>query len=471
VADSSHADTLSDRTIRAAAIERLAALLPSGALRVDADALERHCQDETESLRFPPAAVALPAAVEQVAAIMRWASAECVPVTPQGARTGLSGGALPVRGGLALSLERLDRIRSLDVADMTIEAEAGVVTGHLQERVAQHGLYYPPDPASRESCLIGGNIAEDSAGPHSCKYGTTRRYVLGLEAVLASGEVVRTGGANRKDVTGYNLTQLLVGSEGTLAVVTAATLRLLRQPAATLVLGFGFDSLETAARGVGQIFASGVEPAACELMEARALELVARTLDLPPPLEGAEAFILLELDGETTEQLLVAAARLGGISGSSEPFVARDARAQRRLWQIRSKIGEAVKNHSPYKEVDAVVPRSALAELVRAARRAAAGAGIESVCYGHAGDGNLHVNLLRGDLDPATWEESRDRAETELIGSVLELGGTISGEHGIGWTQRRHMPRALAPEALALMRGIKRAFDPHGILNPDKIFP
>ena len=433
--------------------------------------LERHASDETEDLRFLPWIVARPAATSEVSTILRWASRHRVPVTPQGARTGLSGGALPVRGGVALSMERLDRIRRWSSADMTVEVEAGVVTARLQEDAAARGLFYPPDPGSRETCQIGGNIAEDAAGPHSCKYGTTRRFVLGLEAVLPGGEVIRTGSANRKDVTGYNLTQLLVGSEGTLAVITAATLRLVSQPAAALLLGYGFADLGQAARAVVEIFASGVEPAACELMEARALELVGQTVPIPDALRGAAAVVLVELDGRARDEVLADAETLSRLFPAAEPLAAEDPRSRRRLWGIRSKIGEAVKACSPYKEVDAVVPRSRLADLVDLARRAAAGAGLECVCYGHAGDGNLHVNLLRGGLDAATWATHRDRAESELIAGVLDLGGAVSGEHGIGWTQRRHIESALGPATLDLMRRVKASFDPRGILNPGKVFP
>lgn len=453
------------------ALDRLAARLPAGILRREPTELQAYARDETEDLHFPPAAAALPTTVDEVAAILRWAAEEGVAVTPQGARTGLSGGALPVRGGLALSLGRLDRIRRVSVEDMVAEVEAGVVTARLQEAVCAHGLFFPPDPASRESCQLGGNLAEDSAGPHSCKYGTTRRYVLGLEAVLMGGEILRTGSANRKDVTGYDLTQILVGSEGTLAVITAATLRLVRQPPSVLLLGFAFPTLERGAEAIVEIFACGVDPAACELMEARSLELVHRILPLPRPLRDAGAFVLVELDGETDDELLAAAERLARRFAPIEPLVARDPRERRLLWSYRERIGEAVKAHSSYKEVDAVVPRSRLAGLVAAARRAARRAGIEAVCYGHAGDGNLHVNLLRGGLSPADWSRSRDQAENELVAAVLDLGGAISGEHGIGWTQRRHLTRALTPVSLRLMQDIKHAFDPLGLLNPGKIFP
>ncbi len=453
------------------ALAELEAELPSGTLLDPSLGVEAYSRDETEALHYEPQVVARPIATADVSAILAWASRHRVPVTPQGARTGLSGGALPVFGGVALSLERLDRIRRLDLADQIVEVEAGVVTGQLQARVREEGLYYPPDPASRDTCQIGGNIAEDAAGPHSCKYGTTRRYVLGLEAVLPDGSVIRTGGANRKDVSGYSLTQLLVGSEGTLAVVTAATLRLIGYPAARLTLGLAFESLERGAQAVLEVFESGVEPAACELLEARALELVHASSPLPEALRDARSFVLLELDGPSRELLLDSALRLARRFEPIVPLVAADERDRQRLWEIRSKIGSAVKHYSTYKEIDAVVPRSSLAALVRAARRAADAAGLECVCYGHAGDGNLHVNLLRGRLEEDEWNDRRDRAEDELIEEVLRLGGAVAGEHGIGWTQRRHLRRAFSPAALDLMVRLKKAFDPLGILNPGKVLP
>lgn len=466
----SKAPSLATRISKQARLD-LQSRLPDGRLLASPDALAAHARDETEDFEFLPELVARPRSTEEVARILAWAHEHCVPVTPQGARTGLSGGALPILGGLALSLEGLDRIRRIDPDDSVAEVEAGVVTGRLHEEAAAVGLYYPPDPASSETCLLGGNLAEDSAGPHSCKYGTTRRFVLGLEAVAADGRIFRTGGANRKDVTGYDLTQLLVGSEGTLAVLTAATLRLLRLPRSRLVLGFGFASLEEGARAVLDIFGAGLEPAACELMEARALELVGRIIELPAPLRKARSFLLLELDGDDEDQVLSRAEAAAGLFPTVEALVARDPRERRRLWKVRSRIGEAVKAHSPYKEVDAVVPRSRLVELVDAARRAAAGAGLECVCYGHAGDGNLHVNLQRGDLRQADWDGRRDEAERSLVDAVLALGGAVSGEHGIGWTQRKHMNRGIDPTTLDLMRRVKSALDPRGILNPGKIFP
>ncbi len=445
--------------------------LPGDALVRDADALVAHGRDETEDLCAPPEVVARPRTVADVQAVLRWASRHRVAVTPQGARTGLSGGALPVHGGVALDLRRLDRIRSLDVDDRIAVVEAGVVTADLQRAAAGVGLDYPPDPASRESCTIGGNVAEDSAGPHSCGYGTTRDYVLGLEAVLADGSLLVTGGANRKDVTGYDLTQLLVGSEGTLAVVTAATLRLVTPPPCRVAVGFGFADLEAAARGVLEAFRGPVEPVACELMERRALELVARRRSTPPALVGRGAFLLLDFDGPSEEAVMAAVTAVAERLPGLDPIVARDERDRRRIWAFRAEIGTAVKEHSSYKEVDAVVPRSRLAELVRAARAAAAAADLECVCYGHAGDGNLHVNLLRGDLELDRWQAARDAAEDRLIASVIELGGAVTGEHGVGLTQRRHLEGALPPEALSLMSGLRRLFDPAGILNPGKVLP
>ncbi|HEX4955480.1 MAG TPA: FAD-linked oxidase C-terminal domain-containing protein [Thermoanaerobaculia bacterium] len=455
-------------------LARLESLLGPEAVRWDAASRERYGRDETEDFFFPPEVVVLPASTDEVAAVLRLASERRLPVTPRGAGTGLSGGALPVAGGILLSVERLNRIREVSVADQLAVAETGVVTGELQRRVEEQGLFYPPDPASRDTCLLAGNLAEDSAGPRSLKYGTTRAWVLGLEAVLADGTVVHAGGRTRKNAAGYSLTQLLVGSEGTLAVLTAATLRLTARPRATLTLLVPFPELEQAAAAVSGVLAAGLDPAACELVEEGALAAVGAVEPLPPALVGRAAFLLFELHGDGEDELLARAERLAEVTsalGGEEPMVALDAAEERRLWALRRKVGEAVKHRSVYKEVDAVVPRSKLAPLVRAARAAAARHGLEAICYGHAGDGNLHVNLLRGRCDPGEWQARRDAAEGELLREVVALGGTITGEHGVGWTQRRHLPTALDPATLALMRQLKATFDPLGILNPGKVFP
>ncbi len=439
----------------------------------DEASLDRAGRDETENLCFRPQALCLPATVEQVASLMRFAAEHRIAVTPRGAGTGLSGGALPVAGGIALSLERLRRIRSISALDLLAEVEAGVVTGDLQRAVEAQGLFYPPDPASRDTCLLGGNLAEDSAGPRSLKYGTTRAWVLGLEAVLADGTVIHTGGRCRKNAAGYNLTQLLVGSEGTLAVITAAWLRLTAKPKATLVLLLPFAALDAAAQAVAEVLAAGFDPAACELVERGALAAVAALEPLPASLEDREALLLLELHGDEPDELLERAAGIAELAerlGSGEAAVAQDAADQRRLWAVRRRVGEAVKHASVYKEADTVVPPSQLAAAVRAAREVATRHGLRAVCYGHAGDGNLHVNLLRGDLPAELWESRRDAAEEALFAAIVALGGTITGEHGVGWTQRRYLPLAVDPPSLALMRQLKAAFDPHGILNPGKIF-
>lgn len=458
----------------AAHAEHLRSLVGHDAVWTDEDHRTAYGHDETEDLSFPPAVVVRPGSVEQTAEVMRFAYRERLPVTPRGAGTGLSGGALPVAGGILLSLMGLNRIRVIDSEDLTVETEVGVVTAELQKAVEEKGLYYPPDPGSRESCTIGGNLAEDAAGPHSCKYGSTRKFVLGLEAVLADGTLIRTGGRNRKDATGYNLTQLLVGSEGTLAVITAATLRLLPLPKARLTLAVPFPTLQKAAAAVAAIFRDGGEPAACEIIERAAMQAVALETPVPEALLAASATLLIELDDSDSNGVLAQAEALAeslNSFSSGDPLVAEDSREQRRLWSLRSRVGEAVKHQSLYKEADTVVPRSRLADLVEEAHRVAQAHGLEAICYGHAADGNLHVNLLRGALPLAAWEEQRDQAESELFQSVVSLGGTITGEHGIGWTQRRHLGVALSPSVIELMEAVKQAFDPRGILNPDKIFP
>jgi len=457
--------------------EHVAALrevLGADAVIDDAEGRAAYDHDETESLRFLPDVVARPRDVAGVEAVLRLAHAERLPVVPRGAGTGLSGGALAVCGGIALSLERLDRIRAIDERDLVAEVEVGVRTAALQEAVEARGLFYPPDPSSRETCHLGGNLAEDAAGPRSLGYGTTRRWVLGLEAVLADGRRIATGGRNRKDASGYALTQLLVGSEGTLAVLTAATLALVARPRAILTLILPFSRLEDAAAAVERILSSGFDVAACELLEEAALAAVGRVETLPAPLLGKAAMLLLELHGESTDALLEVASGIEEVArrdGGAEAIVADDAAGQRRLWQVRRKVGEAVKGISPYKEADTVVPRSKLVDLVVAARAAAERQGLTAICYGHAGDGNLHVNLLRGELPESLWRDRRDAAEEELFRAVRALGGQITGEHGIGWVQRRYLPLALGAAEIEVSRAVKAAFDPLGILNPGKIFP
>jgi glycolate oxidase len=396
-----------------------------------------------------------------------------VPVTPRAGGSGLSGGALAVHGGILLSVERLDRIRSVDPAAMTAEVESGVPTGALHDALLAQGLLYPPDPSSRDMSRLGGNLAEDAAGPRSLLYGTTRQHVLGLEVALADGTLMRTGGHNRKDAAGYNLTQLLIGSEGTLGVITAAVLKLAPPPRATLSLLLPFPELEQAAAAVEAVCRAHRAVAACELVERHALAAVAKLMPVPPWLLAHEALLLLELFGDDGEQLLAVAAEVAETAaalGGGEAQVAQDAAEQRRLWAIRRRVGEAVMQRGAYRESDAVVPRSRLAELVRAARAAAARQGLTAVCFGHAGDGNLHIDLLRDDLPESEWERARDAAEAELVAAVLALGGSPTGEHGIGWTLREELPRTLSPAQLALQRAVKRAFDPRGILNPGKIF-
>lgn len=453
---------------------RLRAIVGRDGLRLEPPDLERWGRDETEDLHFPPDAVVLPRSTEEVAAVLRLAHEADVPVTPRAGGTGLSGGALPVRGGWVVSVERMDRVLSVDDADLTLLVEAGATTAAVHRAAEEAGLFYPPDPGSSETCRIGGNIAEDAAGPRSCKYGTTRRWVLGVDVVLVDGTVLSLGGANRKDVTGYNLVQLLIGSEGTLAVVTRARLRLIPRPHASLTVAVAFTEIGEAARAVVEIFRTGLDPTSCELLEARALEIVARHEPLPEEMVDCGGLLLLAFHGEDAETLLSSAARLDELArgaGARETWAATDEREQRRLWRARSRVGEAVKAHSTYKEVDAVVPRPALADLVELVREAAREQGIEAVCYGHAGDGNLHVNLLRRDLPPERWAAARDAAESRLIEGVLALGGAVTGEHGVGWTQRRHLLTALGAENLALQRRIKSAFDPRGLLNPEKVFP
>jgi len=460
-------------------LARLRGIVGDAHVVSDQDLLEPYSHDETEDLRFPPEALVRPSCTAEVAEVMRLCDAELIPVTPCGARSGLSGGSLCILGGVALSLERMSAIKEIDEKGFMAVVEPGVVTGILQEEVERRGLFYPPDPSSRGYCTIGGNIAENAGGPRAVKYGVTEEWVRGLEFVLASGEVVRYGGKRLKDVTGYNLVKTIVGSEGTLAVVTEATLRLIAKPPLRRTLFVPYASIEAAAETVPAVFHARVQPAAIEFMERAAVEAADAKLGtkttraIGPGGALPEAYLLIEIDGSDEAALSREVERVGEVAllaGALDVWVAQDEGKSQEIWAVRRAMGEAVKKLSAYREEDTVVPRTRLPELVRGVREITERHGVRAICYGHAGDGNIHVNVLKMGMDPARWRELSPRVSKEIFTLTIGLGGTISGEHGIGWIQKPNLPLALSEAAIALHRRVKSAFDPHYILNPGKIF-
>ncbi len=454
-------------------IERLRAI--AGAENVAVDEIEKYGHDETEDFWFPPEVVVRPRTADEVSRVMRLATERRLPVTPQAARTSLSGGALPVHGGIALSVERMNRILEIDAENLFVVTEPGVVTQTLQEEVEKRGLFYGPDPASRGSCMIGGNIAHNAGGPRALKYGVTKDWVYGLEVVLPNGEIIRTGGKLLKNVTGYNLTQLFVGSEGTLGIVTQATLKLIPRPRFNKTMLAPFPSVVAAATAVTKIFAAQIIPCACEYMEQSAVEAAERRRGSKfPGSEGAAAMLLVEVDGSDEslcERELEKIAELCLAAGAPDVFLATDPEKRATIWAMRRSIGEAVKSLSAYREEDTVVPRARLPELVAAIREVAAKHGITAIAYGHIGDGNIHVNLLRMGMSDADWSRKLEPAVRELFERTVALGGQITGEHGVGFVQRNYMTIPFPPAYLDQLRAVKKAFDPNGIMNPGKVFP
>ena len=437
--------------------------------------LQRYGSDETEDLCFPPQLVLKPETTEEVSGIMKYCNQHEIPVTPSGARTGLSGGALPIKGGVLLSMERFHSILDIDEKNHQVTTEPGVITQVLQEAVREKGLFYPPDPASKGSCFIGGNVAENSGGPKAVKYGVTLDYVLNLEVVLPNGEVIWTGANVLKNATGYNLTQLIVGSEGTLAVVTKIVLKLIPHPTHDALLLVPFFSAEQACEAVAAIFRAGITPSGLEFMERDALVWAQEfTQDFTIKVEdNHEAHLLIEVDGNDAAVIMQECESIVAVleEFETDEVLFADSTAQKDgLWSLRRKVSEAVKAQSVYKEEDTVVPRYQLPELLRTVKEVGRRYGFQSVCYGHAGDGNLHVNIIRGELSEEFWERGLSNAIREIFIRVHELGGTISGEHGIGVVQRPYMDVVFPETTLDLMRSIKKVFDPKGILNPGKIF-
>ena len=437
------------------------------------DALRREYGTDALGRGHPADLVVFPGSAGDVAAVARLCDARRIPLTPRGAGTGYTGGAVPSRGGVVLALDRLDRIKEIDEPNLLAVVEPNVVTGTLQAAVERVGLFYPPDPASLARSAIGGNVAECAGGPRAFKYGTTRRYVLGLEAVLPTGEIIRTGGKVVKNVVGYDLTQLLVGSEGTLAIITEVTLRLVPKPAARRALRAWFADVDRAVAAARAVITARVVPAALELVDAASLAAARARGAAGFAPDSAGAVLLIEVDGTPAGAAdeLRRAAEACEAAGASGVQRARDDAEREALWQTRRDLSLALRAAAPRKiNHDVVVPLARIPDLFRAVDALRRELRLDIACFGHVGDGNIHVNVLV-DPDDAAQMARAQAAERRLFEAVVALEGSISGEHGIGFTKRAYVDLELSAETIALMRRLKRAFDPHGILNPGKIFP
>jgi glycolate oxidase len=372
-------------------------------------------------------------------------------------------------------MEKFNKILFIDEDNLQVTTEPGVITQILQDTVKEKGLFYPPDPASKGSCFIGGNVSENSGGPKAVKYGVTSDYVLNLEVVLPTGEIIWTGANVLKNATGYNLTQLIVGSEGTLGIITKIVLKLIPHPTNDLLMLVPFYNAEKACEAVAAIFKAGITPSGLEFMERDALLWTKGFLNDDSIVIGENhaAHLLIEVDGFNADVLMEDCAKIMEVlkQFETDEILFAESEAQKTaLWRLRRSVGEAVKSNSIYKEEDTVVPRFELPKLLYHVKRIGKEYGFKSVCYGHAGDGNLHINILKGDLSDDTWNNELPKAIRALFEEVVKLGGTLSGEHGIGLVQKEYMDIAFQSKSLEIMRSIKSVFDPKGILNPGKIF-
>jgi glycolate oxidase len=441
----------------------------------DIESIEKYGKDETEQLHYAPQVVVKPRNASEIAQLLKICNEYLIPVTPRGAGTGLTGGALPHMGGLVISMERFNSILDIDEQNLQVTTEPGVITEVLQNAVKQKGLFYPPDPASKGSCFIGGNIAENSGGPKAVKYGVVKDYVLNLEVVLPTGEIIWTGSNVLKNATGYNITQLIVGSEGTLGIVTKIVLRLIPHPKFDLLMLAPFNSLEKASEAVSAIFRAGITPSAMELMEIDAITLASKMLDSTaiPLTENLAAHLIIEVDGNNMEVLMSEMEAIAEVLSqyeAGELFFADDAQQKNELWKIRRRANEAAVSAGYTIEEDTVVPRAALPQLIIGVKELGVKNGFKVVCYGHAGDGNLHIRINHPSIKKSYSSEEMNAILTQLFVLVKGLGGTISGEHGIGLIQKSYMPVLFDEVSLEIMRGIKKTFDPNHILNPGKIF-
>ena len=449
-------------------LAQLKRILPAGEVSIAPSVLAEHAGDKWFAAHQPDAVV-LARSSKTVSALLRFANRHKLPVTPRGAGHGYVGGCVPVRGGIVLSLARMNRIKEINAADFVAVVEAGVNTKELQQAVEKKGLFYPPDPASRADNTIGGNIITNAGGPRCLKYGVTRDYVLGLEAVLADGAVLRLGGRTHKNKTGFELHRLFVGSEGLLGVVTEATLKLLPLPPYRACLAVGFGSMRTAVRSLHAILAAGFLPAALELADSFTLAAAFKRTG-SERLRGCQAHLIVELDGQP-RSVRGEIRQLQELIAPQKPLFVEIGRGQAEceaVWQIRREFSYALRDTGLTKlNEDIVVPRGRLEDLFAFAARLQQKHGLAVACFGHAGDGNIHTNVMVDFNQPGAKRRS-EQALDELFGQVLAWGGAITGEHGIGLAKQRWWPLAVSKEVRELHRTVKHALDPRGILNPGK---
>jgi glycolate oxidase len=444
----------------------------------DTDKLEPYSHDEVPDPEYAhmPEAVVRPDSPEQIVAIMKLANREQIAVTPRGAGSGLSGGAVPLHGGIVLLVDRMNRILEVDEENMMVVVEPGVVTAEINEVLAERGLFYAGYPMSLETCYIGGNVAENAGGGKAVKYGVTGRYVTGLEVVTPTGDLVQLGGKLIKDVTGYNMIGLMVGSEGTLGIFTKITLKLLPLPKANVDLLVLFASAEEAIGAVPRIMTrGGIIPTAIEFMDRSSVQAACEYLNESIPYQQAGAMLLITVDGPDERQVIREYETIGEQcleAGAIEVYVADNATTSERVWKVRRNIAEAFAIISVHQgNEDLVVPMAAIPKLVAGMERLAGKYGVRVPAYGHAGDGNLHTRIVKNpDWSMEQWDETFPKVLGELYTLTAELGGRISGEHGIGHKRKKYMEMFVSPEYLDMLRSLKHAMDPNGVLNPGKIF-
>lgn len=443
--------------------------------------MDAYASDSTEKLQFFPDIVLKPQTAEEVSQIVSYCNVQLLPITPRGAGTGLSGGALPLKGGVLLSVERMNKILNVDTKNFQVTVESGVINYNLQQELFHYNLFFPPDPSSWQSSFIGGNIATNAGGPKAVKYGVTANYVLNLEVVLPNGEIIWTGANTLKNSTGLNLTQLFVGSEGTLGIITKAVLKVLSQPSYDISMLVPFRNLSEACDAVSALFYEGLDPAALEFMEREAIQIAVDFLQREAALEGMnktifeknEAHLLIMFDGNSSDFMLSQAHKASEVLSkfNIEDILFADTHSEKeRIWKIRRRVAEIVKFNGYTIEEDTVVPRANLAQLVEAMHDLAEKNNYKVVCYGHAGDGNLHVRI-----NHPVHKNSYNNPEIQIIlkqifEEVKKLGGTISGEHGIGLIQKPYLPIVFTTANLELQKLIKTSLDPKKIMNPGKIF-